>query len=168
MAKKYSWPKRGTTSLIGKPTDRIDGLAKATGAAKYTYDVNFDKQLVARVLGCPHAHCKIKSIDLSAAEKVPGVVKAVAMKVEGNEVRWEGDPIAAVAGESEGAVAEGLTRITCIGEGDIQQWEVHASTQGKATFQDGAATAVAIGRTTLRGATTDAHQWLVDITLVEE
>ena len=111
MAKKYSWPKRGTTSLIGKPTDRVDGLAKATGTAKYTYDINFDKQLIARVLGCPHAHCKIKSIDLSAAEKVPGVVKAVAMKVEGNEVRWEGEPIAAVAGESEGAVAEGLKAI---------------------------------------------------------
>ena len=48
MAKKYSWPKRGTTSLIGKPTDRIDGIAKATGAAKYSYDVNPDKMLLAR------------------------------------------------------------------------------------------------------------------------
>jgi len=111
VAKKYSWPARGTASVIGKPTDRIDGLAKATGAAKYTYDVNPDKTLLARVLGSPHAHCKIKSIDLSAAEKVPGVVKAVAMKEPGNEVRWQGDPIAAVAGESEGAVAEGLKAI---------------------------------------------------------
>ena len=108
---KYSWPKRGTASLIGKPQDRIDGLAKATGAAKYTYDVNPEKMLLARALGCPHAHCKIKSIDLSAAEKVPGVVKAMAMKEPDNEVRWQGDPIAAVAGESEGAVAEGLKAI---------------------------------------------------------
>ena len=76
MAKKYSWPERGTTSLIGKPTDRIDGIAKATGVAKYSYDVNPDKMLLARALGCPHAHCKIKSIDVSPAEKIPGVVKA--------------------------------------------------------------------------------------------
>lgn len=108
---KYNWPARGTASLIGTSQDRIDGLAKATGTAKYSYDVNFDDLLIARVLGCPHAHCKIKSIDVSPAEKVPGVVKAVTMKSEGNEVHWQGDPIAAVAGESEGAVAEGLKAI---------------------------------------------------------
>jgi hypothetical protein len=45
---------------------------------------------------------------------------------------------------------------------------VHASVQGKAAFEAGPATAVALGRTTDRGATTDAHQWLVNITLVEE
>ena len=65
-----------------------------------------------------------------------------------------------------GAVAEGLTRVTCTG--NSQQWEVHAATQGKETFQEGPATAVAIGRTTSRGNTTDAHQWLVEITLVGE
>ncbi len=111
MAKKYSWPERGTTALLGKPQERVDGLAKATGAAKYSYDVTFDKMLVARVLGSPNAHCKIKSIDFAAAEKIPGVVKCMAMKEPGNEVRWQGDPIAAVAGESEGAVAEGLKAI---------------------------------------------------------
>ncbi len=111
MAKQYSWPKRGETSLIGKPTDRIDGLEKATGVAKYTYDVYPDKTLTARVLGCPHAHAKIKSIDVSPAEKIPGVVKAITMKEPGNEIRWQGDPIAAVAGENEGAVAEGLKAI---------------------------------------------------------
>lgn len=111
MAKKYSWPERGTTALLGKPQERVDGLAKATGAAKYSYDVTFDKMLVVRVLGSPNAHCKIKSIDFAAAEKIPGVVKCMAMKEPGNEVRWQGDPIAAVAGESEGAVAEGLKAI---------------------------------------------------------
>ena len=30
--------------------------------------------LIAKALGCPHAHCKIKSIDIAPAEKVPGVV----------------------------------------------------------------------------------------------
>jgi hypothetical protein len=71
-----------------------------------------------------------------------------------------------VTQRATGAVAEGSTFITCTGV--TEQWEVHASTQGKETFQEGDATAVAIGRTTSRGATTDAHQWLVNITLVSE
>ncbi|MDX1315715.1 MAG: Gfo/Idh/MocA family oxidoreductase, partial [Eudoraea sp.] len=40
---------------------------------KYTYDVNLPKQLIVRALGCPHAHCKVISVDTSAAERVPGV-----------------------------------------------------------------------------------------------
>ena len=71
-----------------------------------------------------------------------------------------------VTQRSTGAVAEGDTRITCTG--DTQQWEVHASTQGEETFQEGPATAAALARTTTPGETTDAHQWLVDITLVGE
>lgn len=63
-----------------------------------------------------------------------------------------------------GAVAEGRTLITCTG--GTQQWEVHAAIQGKESFQEGPATAVGLARTTDRGETTDAHQWLVPITLV--
>ena len=86
-------------------------------------------------------------------------------------------PIACTAGEraylrvtvsqrATGAVAEGRSLVTCTG--NTQQWEVHASTQGNETFEEGPATAVAIARTTDRGETTDAHQWLVNITLVGE
>ena len=65
---------------------------------------------------------------------------------------------------STGAVAQGLTRITCTG--DIQQWEIHASKRGKEIFEEGPATAVALARTTFRRNITDAHQWLVNITLI--
>jgi hypothetical protein len=71
-----------------------------------------------------------------------------------------------VTQRSTGAVAQGRTRITCTG--DTQQWEVHAALQGNETFQAGPATAVALAHTTSSGETTDAHQWLVDITLVGE
>jgi hypothetical protein len=71
-----------------------------------------------------------------------------------------------VTQRSTGAVAEGRTLSICTG--DTQHWEVHASIQGNEPFQEGPATAVALGRTTSRGETTDAHQWLVDITLVGE
>ena len=65
-----------------------------------------------------------------------------------------------------GAVAEGYAFFTCTVE--TQQWEVHAVTHSKATFEEGPATAVAIASTTSRGTATDAHQWLVDVTLVGE
>src|SRR4029453_12482040 len=71
-----------------------------------------------------------------------------------------------VTQRATGAVAYGRTCITCTG--DTQHWEVQASIQGQETFQEWPATAVALGRTTWRGESTDAHQWLVDITLVRE
>jgi xanthine dehydrogenase YagR molybdenum-binding subunit len=115
----YSWPARGTASLLGTSPDRLDGLPKATGAAKYAYDALYPKMLFARALGSAQAHAKIKSIDLSAAKKVKGVVYVAAMKefkgMDGSpsvpEVMWQGDLLAVVAGESEGAVAEGLKAI---------------------------------------------------------
>ena len=50
-------------------------------------------------------------MDFAAAEKIPGVVKVAAMKKRGDEIRWQGDPLVVVVGESEGAVAEGLKAI---------------------------------------------------------
>jgi xanthine dehydrogenase YagR molybdenum-binding subunit len=55
---------------------RLDGPAKATGRAKYSYDINRKGMLHGKFLRCPHAHAEIKSIDTSAARKMPGV-KAV-------------------------------------------------------------------------------------------
>lgn len=107
----YSWPRQGTTALLGTDVDRVDGVPKATGTAKYAYDINLPKMLVAKLLGSPHAHAKIKSIDTSAAEKVPGVVNIQLMQKVGAEVKWQGDPIAAVAAESEGAAVEGCKAI---------------------------------------------------------
>ena len=69
----------------------------------------------------------------------------------------------AVTQRATGAVAYGRTRFTCTG--DNQRWRVHAVAQGDETFADGAATAVPLARTS---AVTDAHQWLVNITLVTE
>ncbi|MGE0607390.1 MAG: xanthine dehydrogenase family protein molybdopterin-binding subunit [Pirellulales bacterium] len=115
----YTWPQRGTATILGTSPDRLDGLPKSTGAAKYAYDASPDRMLIARALGCPHAHCKVKKIDVSAARKVPGVVHVALMKefkdMDGQptepEVRWAGDLLAVVAAESEGAAAEGIKAI---------------------------------------------------------
>src|SRR5205823_8608861 len=99
--------------VIGKPTTRLDGRLKVTGAAKYTADVNPPGMLFARMVTSPYPHAKIKSIDTSAAEKAPGV-KAVHIvekllgvaeeqtkpgekKAKYPMVRFAGQPIAAVA-----------------------------------------------------------------------
>jgi CO/xanthine dehydrogenase Mo-binding subunit len=52
---------------------RRDADDKATGKAKYGRDFKLPGMLYARVLVSPYAHAKIKSMDTSAAEKLPGV-----------------------------------------------------------------------------------------------
>src|SRR5688572_10177387 len=58
---------------IGKDVPRLDGRAKVTGAAKYTADINLPGLLYGRMVTATVPHAKIKSIDISAAEKHPRV-----------------------------------------------------------------------------------------------
>lgn len=105
---EYSWPTKEKSTAIGKRVKRLDGMPKATGAAKYTYDVNLKNQLIAKGLGCPHASCAIKSIDVAPALAVAGVVEAMPLKKSGDKVEFQGDLIVVVAAESEGAAREGI------------------------------------------------------------
>ncbi len=52
---------------------RRDADDKTTGKGVYGRDVKLPGMLYARVMMCPHAHAKIKSLDTSAAEALPGV-----------------------------------------------------------------------------------------------
>ena len=112
-AKEYSWPSRDGAQVIGQALDRLDGMAKTTGAAKYTYDVNLKNQLIAMALGCPYAHCRIKSLDTRAAESVAGVVSVYVLPqgAAGSEIQWQGELLAVVAAESEGAAHEGVAAL---------------------------------------------------------
>jgi hypothetical protein len=72
-----------------------------------------------------------------------------------------------VTQRTTGAVAEGYTRF--IGTVAEQQWQVQATTLGSAAFEPGPATVVALARSAgPPGRPDDAHQWLVNVTLVEE
>ncbi|MBV8087195.1 MAG: xanthine dehydrogenase family protein molybdopterin-binding subunit, partial [Chloroflexi bacterium] len=62
--------------VIGTRPIRHDGVEKVTGRAQYGADVRPTGLLRGRVLRSPHAHARIRSIDTSAAEALPGV-KAV-------------------------------------------------------------------------------------------
>ena len=108
---EYYWPENHKSRLIGKRINRLDGMEKSNGTAKYTYDVNLPKQLIVHALGCPHSHCRVISVDTSAAEKVPGVVLVHFIKAPGPgkdpvEIRSDGTLLVAVAAESEAAAAE--------------------------------------------------------------
>ena len=59
--------------VIGSRPVRHDGAEKVTGRARYGADINPPGLLFAKVLRSPHAHARIKSIDTSKAEALPGV-----------------------------------------------------------------------------------------------
>lgn len=61
---------------VGTRPVRPDGVDKVTGRARYGADFNMPGQLAGAILRSPHAHAKIKKIDVSKAEKLKGV-KAV-------------------------------------------------------------------------------------------
>ncbi len=60
---------------IGESLRRKEDYRFLTGAGNYTDDITMDAQSYAIFVRSPHAHATIKSIDISAAEKMPGVVK---------------------------------------------------------------------------------------------
>ncbi len=114
MAKtNYSWPTRKESRLIGKSHSRIDGFEKATGEAKYTYDVNLKDQLIVRCLASPHGHFRITKLNTKPAERVDGVVHVHLFPHAqvGKEIQWAGELLVAVAAESEAAAREGVAAI---------------------------------------------------------
>jgi carbon-monoxide dehydrogenase large subunit len=62
------------TTVIGQRMLRREDPALLTGEAKFTNDLNIPGALHLAVLRSPHAHARIKSIDVAAAQAVPGVV----------------------------------------------------------------------------------------------
>ena len=63
-------------TTVGPETPRIDAVERVTGRATYTGDVWVSGMLYGRVLRSPHPHARIRLIDISRAEAMPGV-KAV-------------------------------------------------------------------------------------------
>jgi len=104
-----TWPEN--PRLIGTKIPRVDGLAKASGRAKYPSDVRPEGTLFAVMLYSPHAHAKIKSIDTSAAEKLPGVKAVSTIAGAGTTLRYQGDDIAAVAAETEDQARDAVLAI---------------------------------------------------------
>jgi xanthine dehydrogenase molybdenum-binding subunit len=60
-------------NVVGTRPIRPDGADKVTGKARYAADTNLAGMLFGRVLRSPHAHARIKSIDITKAQALPGV-----------------------------------------------------------------------------------------------
>ncbi len=114
---RAEWPDASKRSVVGRPTSRIDGPVKATGAAKYTYDIQRANMLYAKVAYARFAASKVVDIDTSAAEALPGV-KAVWKEADaiGKETQYAGQILAAVAAETEEIAAEAARRIRIVEE----------------------------------------------------
>src|SRR6185437_14203833 len=65
---------------IGKRTPRPDGADKVTGRAAYAADTTMPGMIWGKVLRSPHPHARIRSIDTSKAEKLPGVKAVITAK----------------------------------------------------------------------------------------
>jgi xanthine dehydrogenase YagR molybdenum-binding subunit len=94
-----AWPEK--RRLIGKKHTRLDGPAKSTGKAKYSFDINRPGMLHAVILRSPQAHCKIKTLDTADAEKLPGVKAVFVIKDKGSELFYVGDEILGLAADTE-------------------------------------------------------------------
>ena len=103
---------------IGRPMRKVDGLAKATGRARYTDDIRLPGMLHGKILRSPHPHAQIVSIDTSRAEALEGVHAVVTGRdmptpygiipwtpdehpLCVDKVRYIGDGVAAVAAVDE-------------------------------------------------------------------
>ena len=114
------------THYVGARIPRVDAGDKVTGHAIYGFDVELPGMLYGATLRSPLPHARIVEIGTSEARKAPGV-RAV---VEGRDfpftfgtaikdqpflavdrVRYVGEPVVAVAAETEAAAMDGVQKI---------------------------------------------------------
>jgi CO/xanthine dehydrogenase Mo-binding subunit len=106
------------TEVVGKALPRVDAYERLSGSAIFPSDVILPGMLFAAILRCPHAHARVKRVDVSAAGKMPGVHAVIHDGTPGAQIPWyngptgplsrlfdplcrfEGDEIAAVAAET--------------------------------------------------------------------
>ena len=107
------WP-QGPGAVVGQPATRQDGHQRARGQAHYTADIQLPGMLHAAVLRSPHAHARVKKLDLARALELPGVLGAIGpddCHVLQTEPGFHGAPVAAVAADSYARAREALASL---------------------------------------------------------
>ena len=66
--------KRSSLAAIGEPVVRKEDAELLTGQGRFSDDVNLPGQAYAVMVRSPHAHARIRGIDVAAAMAVPGVI----------------------------------------------------------------------------------------------
>jgi CO/xanthine dehydrogenase Mo-binding subunit len=111
-------------ALLGKRLPKPDAVNRVTGRMVYADDTQLPGALAGKILGSPVAHGRIRRLDTSKAERLPGVHAVVTAKdapqnryggivrdkliFTPDVVRYHGDPIAAVAADNVHIAEEAL------------------------------------------------------------
>ena len=120
-------------TVLNTHVHNVDGVAKVTGRAEYTFDIKLPGMLYGKILRSPHPHAKILKIDYSRAMEIPGVYGVVTGKDDTlgvkqgiwrrykdlcdeqilpvDKVRYIGEPVAAVAAITEEIAEKALDYI---------------------------------------------------------
>ena len=112
---------------IGSRVTRRDALLQVTGQIRYTEDIRLPGMLHVKFLRSRYPHARILSVDTSRASAAAGVAIVIAGRdvpfnrigairqdqpvLADDRVRYLGDPVAAVAAESEEAAFQALRLI---------------------------------------------------------
>lgn len=108
--------------LIGTDIAPPDLIAKITGRAKYSEDFRRDGMVFAKLLLSPMPHCRVRGVDATRALAMPGVVGILRAEdvpqrdgpreaVLTDEPHYEGEPILAIAAETEELAAAAIEMI---------------------------------------------------------
>jgi len=122
--KSNVWSPEKELKIVGKPVSRYDGYDKVSGTAVYTFDVKLKNMAYARILGALHPNAQIRSINISKAESLPGVLYILTSqncpsinwywntgKLFDTHTRYIGDEVACVIAETEMIAEEALKLI---------------------------------------------------------
>ena len=118
------WPADARFTIVGTPVTRVDGRERVGGTARYTTDQYPAGMLHGVILRSPHAHARIGRLDVSKAERLPGV-RAVLSHLNAPKIRWfngmswlfdpelryVGDEVAAVIADDAAAARDALDLI---------------------------------------------------------
>ena len=111
---------------VGKNIDRVDAVAKVTGEPIFIADLTVPNMLFAKVLRAGVPHARIKKVDKSEAETMPGVVKVLSGQdrpmlfgaclvdqpaVAFEKVRHAGEPVAVVIARTSQQAQAALAKI---------------------------------------------------------
>ena len=122
---------RRTLRIIGQPTPSVEGAAKVTAEARYLEDLQAPGMLYGKICRSPLPHARIRGIDTSHAERLPGVIAVITARdmpdikfsfvpehadktplcAPGRTVRYAGDEVAAVAAVDERTAEEAVRLI---------------------------------------------------------
>jgi CO/xanthine dehydrogenase Mo-binding subunit len=120
-------------NVVGQSVQRRDGQGHVTGKTVYVDDIKFRDMLHLKMVRSPVAHARIRGIDFSDAEKVPGFVCALTHEdvpknvytiltligvgpdeepvLAEDKVMYKGEQIAAIVAETEAAAMEAAGKV---------------------------------------------------------